>query len=264
MYGIKVGDVTTDGTDNQGNCHICDAQFEGPSSEIRRERAVPCDPRIRVPQLLPGVYADLRIQRLSEGEEVIISIPTHAVAALIALEIEELDEVEYAFLAEEFGTIDFYRPPGTNKLRFLFMSNQLEEPITERDYIDIVRLRSMQSGAIELSFESDPAFNYVVDYEMNSIALRMSTSTGVALVGLSPKPATDYITLYFSQWLKEGLLEVQVYDITGNLVMEEASQVTEPLMTKRIELSAVSSPGMYICRVKTTEGVFSKTFFIFK
>jgi len=263
MYVIKMGDVTSDGTDDIGNCYVCDAQLRRGRVSTRSVGVEWYDPRIRDPQLDSGRYEKLKIRHQSKGRDVILSVPSKASGVLVSMEVEGLDEVEYEFLAGEWGTIDFYRPEGRNILRFLYLSKG-HDKLANEDYIDIVRLRGRERQSVRVELETSPYYNYMVDEDLNSIALVVEDGKGIALKSLSPNPARDYTVMYFNQCVEEGLMELWIYDVSGKMAMYEEREIRLPSDRIKVDLREIRTPGLYVLRLKTRGGVFTKPLVIVK
>ncbi len=261
MYGIKIGDITTDSYDDVGSCDICDAQIDGDGNTTRSKRAVVVDPRLHIPDLVPNKRAMLYVLPQEKGDEVVLALPEDAVGALISLKVDDLDVVGFESVVEGRGIVEFYRPPGTDVLRFAYLSDPLNTSDAESP-IGVVRLRSTNGQPIRLTFESNPRYNYMVDYSHQSIALGLSRQESSVFEGLFPNPAVDYTFLRFNEWLTEGSIEMWLYDVSGKTVMYHNIPITQPVIEHRVELSSLSKPGLYYCRVLVGGETYVKPLFI--
>lgn len=261
MYGIKIGDVTTDSYDDVGSCDICDAQIDGSGSTTRSKRVVVIDPQLHIPDLVPNKRGTLYVLPQGKGDEVVLALPPGAEGALISLKVEDLDEVGYESVVEGRGIVEFYRPPGTEVLRIAYLSDPLNTSDAESP-IDIVRLRSTSGQPIRLTFESNPRYNYMVDYSHQSIALGLSGHESSVFQGLFPNPAVDYVFLRFNEWLTEGSIEMWLYDVSGKTVLYENISITHPVIEQRVDLNNLSKPGLYYCRVRIGREAYVKPLII--
>jgi len=80
--------------------------------------------------------------------------------------------------------------------------------------------------------------------EVLGIASYAPTPQAFSIIKLYPNPASDYMTCLFS--LPEaGVVEIELYDLTGRMVLEEQVEVGEPMeLPVQLEVSSLAS-GVY-------------------